>query len=185
MKNSVERQRLSCPSLPDAVLEHRKHFENCLTSPRLVVDPSPSLVWWIADYVPPSQGSLWNSDPRARHRQVIALRNRRLWETKLGEALAAEDPPMEPRIVSVTTWKEGRLYDQGNFVQACKALLDSLQPDIILNDSLSHCRDFYSQKLAKTDKMPVGTLVVVHRLQAQHEGVQLFTYGETRSDPRQ
>jgi len=92
---------------------------------------------------------------------------------------------MEPRVVAITSWKSGRLYDHGNYVQSCKALLDSLQPDVIVNDSLSHCHDFYSQRLAKEDKMPVGTLVIVHRLQARHEGVRIFEYGQTRSDSRQ
>lgn len=117
--------------------------------------------------------------------QVNHLRSRRQWAVKLGEAVVTEDPPMEARAVSITSWKDGRLYDYGNYVNACKALLDSLQPDIILNDSHSHCRDFYSQKLSKADNIPVGTLVVVHRIQAQLEGVQLFAYGQTRSNPRQ
>lgn len=186
MKRTAERLNQNSPFSPQTLAtEYRSHFEAALTQPTLVVAPNPSLVWWMPNYVPPQQGEQKFKNGFLRSRERKFLTEMRLWETKVGTLVASEDPAMEPRVVSVTTWKEGRLYDKGNFIHACKALLDSLQPDIIVNDSPAWCHDFYSLKLAKVDKMPVGTLVVVHRLISRSEEVEFFQYGETRSDSRQ
>lgn len=60
----------------------------------------------------------------------------------------------------IQTWKKGRLYDHGNYVQSCKALLDSLQPDYLWNDSVAWCLDFYWLGLASSG-VEAGTLVLV------------------------
>lgn len=52
------------------------------------------------------------------------------------------------------------MYDYGNYVQACKALLDSLQPDYLVNDSPAWCVDFYRLELASSG-VEAGTLVLV------------------------
>ena len=161
-------------------LNYQAIFEDALTKPVLVIDPTPILVWPIPGYVPPPQSSSKNKIGFSRSSEVAKLRNQRLWAVKTDIAKAAEDPPMEVRVVSGTTWKNDRLYDYGNHVQSCKALLDSLQPDVIKNDSLSHCVDFYSQRSAKADNVEPGTLVVVYKVQRMEGAVPLFSYGTTQ-----
>lgn len=184
MKTFAKRSPQSFPST-NVVRDYQEHFERTLERPSLRLDPYPSLVWWIPGYVPPAQRDARNRIGYSRSAEVQRLREARLWGVKTGEVLSDDDPALEPRVVSITTWKTGRLYDDGNFRQACKALLDSLQPDALRNDSLAHCFDFYSQRLAKADNIPVGTLVVIHKVQDILPGVRLFSYGASRSHPRQ
>lgn len=69
----------------------------------------------------------------------------------------------------MSAFKKGRLYDHGNFVQACKALLDSLQPSdnypgdgVIFQDSPAWLVDYYTQENCK--QQHTGTLVAVFKL---------------------
>jgi len=83
-------------------------------------------------------------------------------------------PPCHGRaFIFIATFKP-RKYDQGNFVQACKALLDSLQPDklspelaVIQNDSTHWLVDCYQQHLSGDG--PVGTFVYVSSIEGEVE----------------
>jgi hypothetical protein len=85
--------------------------------------------------------------------------------------------PAEPRFVLITTWKKGRPMDNGNFIQANKALLDALTPNFLVDDSPKWCFDHYVQRLASKDKMPLGTLVMIWRIKALREGTRVSFAG--------
>lgn len=136
------------------------------TQPIIHVRANPALVWPIPNYFPPPQRAAANKIGFARSNEVNKLKQLLANQLKCGEAYGDMSDPDEQSVVVVIGWKQRQRYDYGNFVQACKAVLDSLQPDIIANDNQNHIFDFYSQRLAKEDKMPVGTLVVVYRVES-------------------
>jgi uncharacterized membrane protein (GlpM family) len=101
---------------------------------------------------------------------VKRLQGQILWTLKARQAIFDGTLPSEPRFVFIASWKKGRLMDNGNYVQACKALLDSLQPHFIVSDTPKWCHDHYAQRLASKDKMPIGTVVMIWRIKALREG---------------
>lgn len=166
----------------------RQLFEESCTQEILEVRPEPVLVWPIPDYIPPPQRSSQNKLGFSRSRNVRKLQDQLGWQLKSGEAVWDNSVPTGPRVVSVTTWKPGVRYDAGNYIQACKALLDSLQPDIIIDDHILHCSDFYSQRSPKKDKMGVGTLVIVYdviKVQSRVRRVSIVGLDENGPSSRQ
>lgn len=78
------------------------------------------------------------------------------------------------RLVAISAWKSGRLFDQSNFIQACKALLDSLQPWAIKDDSLPWCDAYYYQNTAKQDNHLLGTRVLVYNILDESKEVSIY-----------
>lgn len=140
---------------------HQELFEEVTTQEVIQVNPEPVLVWPIKGYVPPPQRSSLNKNGFARSNQVSKLKDELGWQLKEGTAWWDNSEPKGARVVTITNWTDGRLYDSGNFIQACKALLDCLQPDILKNDNMTYCYDFYRQRSARKLKVDVGTLVMV------------------------
>lgn len=126
-----------------------------------VVNPVPVLYWPLPGHIPPPQRAPSNRLGVIRSSQAGKLRSQLDWSLKCGLAQTRPDPCFpEKRAVVIQTWKKGRLYDHGNYVQSCKALLDSLQPDYLWNDSVAWCLDFYWLGLASSG-VEAGTLVLV------------------------
>jgi hypothetical protein len=125
------------------------------------VSPKPVLYWALPGYVPPPQ-----YDPRNRHGvcrsiQVSKLRDYLINAVRCGYAAAASAQENTKRAVVIQTWKKRRLYDRGNYIQACKALLDALVPDYLVDDSPKWCIDYYALHNSLECGVEVGTLVLV------------------------
>lgn len=133
-----------------------------LSRPVPVISREPCLVWPIPGYVPPNQDDARNKIGYRRSGQAKKLRMR-LTMALLSGSARARKVEKGPRMVLVTSFMKRR-YDDPNFRQAAKALLDSLQPDHLPNDSGVWCVDHYRQFIANQVGMPIGTLVIVHEI---------------------
>lgn len=127
----------------------------------------PALVWFLPLYVPPPQKSSKNRIGISRSLQVTKLRDQLGWAAKAKEVYWDGRAPAGKRLVIIESWKKGVLYDHGNYVQACKALLDSLKPDVLLDDAYHACVDFYAQHHTTPKGHPIGTLVRVYDIQGE------------------
>jgi len=144
-------------------------LQEAMTAPIVTVNPEPCVDVFLGDYLPPRQSDAKNYHTRARAREVQWLQHALAYATPDYRKITLE----VPKLVLVTTWKNRKRMDEGNFVQACKALIDSLVGWCLKDDTIKWITPRYRQLSARVEKHQIGTRVTVFYVVSKQDCVSL------------